>query len=90
LNSDLQTSSAGHGFLSLTAHYIDDKWNLHAKFVKFCRLPRPDNVNALRDKLHDLLKEWKIHKKVFTITLDNARANDNTEDLLCDTLNVHA
>jgi len=90
LTSDLWTSCVGHGFLSLTAHYIDDEWNLHAKILNFCHMPPPHTASALHDKLHDLLKEWRIHKKVFTMTLDNARANDNMQDLLCDTLNVHA
>jgi len=90
LTSDLWTSYVGHGFLSLTSHYIDDEWNLHAKILNFCHMPPPHTASALHDKLHDLLKEWRIHKKVFTMTLDDAQANDNMQDLLCDTLNVHA
>jgi len=53
-------------------------------------MPPPHNANALHDKIHDLLKEWKIHKKILTITLDNARANDNMQDMMRDTLNMHA
>jgi len=62
----------GHGLLSLTAHYIDDDRNLHAKILNFCHMPPPHNASALHDKLHDLLKECRIHKKVFTMTLDDA------------------
>jgi len=47
-------------------------------------MPLPHN-----DKIRDLLKERKIHKKVFTITLDNSRANDTMQEMLHDTLNVH-
>ena len=76
-------------FLSLTAHYIDANWNLHSKILNFIHMPPPHNANALHDKIHDLLKEWKIHKKILTFTLDNARAND-MQDMLRDTLNMHA
>jgi len=53
-------------------------------------MPPSHNVNALHDKIHDFLKEWKINKKILTTTLDNARANDNMQDMLCHTLNMHA
>lgn len=84
MTSNMWTSCVGHG------HYIDANWSLHSKILSFVHMPPPHPVNALHDKIHDLLKEWKIHKKVFTITLDNARANDNMQDMLRDTLNVHA
>ena len=80
----------GHGILSLTAHYIDDNWKLHYKILNFVHLPPPHNANALHDKIHVILKESKIYKKIFTITLDNATANNNMQDMLRDTLNVHA
>jgi len=80
----------GHGFLSLMDHYINANWNLHSKILNFIHMPPPHNANTFHDKIHDLLKEWKIHKKIFTITLDNTRANDNKQDMLCDTVNVHA
>ena len=53
-------------------------------------MPPLHNANALHDKIHVHLKEWKILKKVFTITLDNARANNNMQDIFHDTLNVYA
>lgn len=90
ITSNLWTLCVGHCFLSLTAHYIDDNWKLYSKILNFVHFPPLHNANALHDKIHDCLKGWKIHKKVFTITLDDARANDNMQDLLHDTLNVHA
>jgi len=57
ITSELWTSCVGHGFLSLTAHYIDANWNLHSKILNFIHMPPPHNANALHDKIHDLLKE---------------------------------
>ena len=57
---------------------------------KFYSCACPHNANSSHCKVHDLLKEWKIHKKILTITLDNARENDNMQDMLRDNLNVHA
>ena len=44
----------------------------------------------MNDKIHDLLQKWTIHNKIFTITLDYARINDNMQNMLCNTLYVHA
>jgi hypothetical protein len=35
-------------------------------------MPPPHNGNALSDMILNLLQEWGIDKKIFTITLDNA------------------
>lgn len=38
--------------------------------------------------MFDCLKQWGINKKIFTITLDNAFANDNMQDHLKTDLRV--
>ncbi|KNA25683.1 hypothetical protein SOVF_004260, partial [Spinacia oleracea] len=69
-------------------HYVDENWKLQNKILNFCHLPPPHNAQALHDKVLALLKGWGIHKKIFSITLDNARCNDNMQDLLADSLSV--
>ena len=39
--------------------------------------------------MYDLLKDWGIDKKVFSITLDNASANDCMQQFLKDQLKLH-
>ena len=88
LTSDMWSSIVGQGYLSLTAHYIDENWKLHNKILNFCHVPPPHNAQVLHDTILDNLKKWGIHKKIFSITLDNARCNDNMQDLLADSLSV--
>ena len=36
----------------------------------------------LTKMVYDCLKDWGIDRKVFSLTLDNASANDNMQDIL--------
>jgi hypothetical protein len=39
-------------------------------------MPPPHNDASLAEKIYNLLEEWEIDKKVFSIALDNASVND--------------
>ncbi|KAK9755535.1 hypothetical protein RND81_01G032400 [Saponaria officinalis] len=90
LTCDMWTSCVGQGYLSLTAHYVDDEWKLHAKIFNFYHLEPPHDAVNMHEKLIEFIKEWGITKKVFTVTLDNARCNDNMQNLLAASLKVHS
>ncbi|XP_057520795.1 zinc finger BED domain-containing protein RICESLEEPER 2-like [Amaranthus tricolor] len=77
------------GYLSFTAHYIDDDWKLHYKIIAFCHVSPPHNANMIHERLIALIKEWKFQQKVFSITLDNAKYNDNMQKLLVNSLSVY-
>ena len=62
--------------MCLTAHFVDEDWKLNNKVLSFCHMPPPHTGLELSKKMYDLLKDWGIDKKVFSITLDNASAND--------------
>ena len=87
LTTDMWHSIVDEGYLSLTAHYIDDDWKLHNKIIAFCHVPPPHNANMIHERLIALIKEWKLQQKVFSITLDNAKYNDNMQKLLANSLN---
>ena len=87
LTSDLWTSIATDGYLTLTAHFIDKDWVLQKRILNFCFMPPPHTGIALSEKLYALLCDWGIENKVFSLTLDNASANDVSVDLLKDQLN---
>nr|AAP59878.1 Ac-like transposase THELMA13 [Silene latifolia] len=90
LTTDMWTAFVGMGYISLTAHYIDSEWNLHSKILNFCHLEPPHDAPSLHDSIYAKLKEWDIRSKIFTITLDNARCNDNMQDLLMNSLSLHS
>ena len=82
LTSDLWTSCQNKGYLCLTAHYVDENWKLCSKVLNFCHVPPPHRANILCNTIHGLLRDWGIEKKIFSITLDNARNMDNMQELL--------
>ncbi|KAK3404682.1 hypothetical protein EUGRSUZ_K00995 [Eucalyptus grandis] len=77
LTSDLWTSVTTDHYMTVTAHYIDENWELHAKVLCFSYMPPPYNGAILLEKLQTLLREWGIERKIFSITLDNASYNDS-------------
>jgi len=82
LTSDLWTSINIEGFISLTAHYVDGSWMLKSKILNFCHMPPPHTGFELSKKIYELLQEWGLEKKIFSITLDNASANDVLQNSL--------
>ncbi|XP_030970702.1 zinc finger BED domain-containing protein RICESLEEPER 2-like [Quercus lobata] len=76
LTSDLWKSSTTDEYMVLTAHYIDANWELQMRVLCFSHTPPPRSGKILGERLFNILKEWGIEKKVFTITLDNASYND--------------
>ena len=48
----------------------------------------PHSGFELTKKVYDCLKDWKIDRKLFSLTLDNASANDNMQDILKEKLSL--
>jgi hypothetical protein len=76
LTSDLWTSLKTDGYICLTTHFIDKNWVLSKRVLSFSFMPPPHNGASLAKKIYDLLQEWGIDKKIFSLTLDNASSND--------------
>lgn len=74
------TSIQNISYMVLTAHFIDCDWKLHKRILNFCTIPnhKGDTTGKL---IEECLIEWGI-ENVFTITLDNASANDKAIDYL--------
>ncbi|XP_016650498.1 PREDICTED: zinc finger BED domain-containing protein RICESLEEPER 2-like [Prunus mume] len=74
LTTDTWTSLQNVNYMALTAHFIDDSWKLHKKIINFYQITN-HRGEAIGRLVEDCLHDWGIDK-VFTITLDNATAND--------------
>ncbi|GJX11554.1 zinc finger BED domain-containing protein RICESLEEPER 2-like protein [Tanacetum coccineum] len=90
LTSDLWTSITSDGYMTLTAHYIDESWVLKKKVLNFRVIPPPHTGSLLAECVITFLREWGIENKVFTITLDNATNNNGLVDCLKDQLSYDA
>ncbi|KAL1298651.1 hypothetical protein AAHE18_18G047100 [Arachis hypogaea] len=78
------------GFICLTAHFVDENWKLQSKILNFCHMSPLHTGFELSSKIFTLLTEWKIDKKIFSITLDNASSNYTCVEHLKSTLDVHS
>ncbi|KAJ4970007.1 hypothetical protein NE237_003106 [Protea cynaroides] len=82
LTSDLWTFITHDSYISLTCNYIDADWVLHKKLLRFCIMPPPHTGVHICDIVSNMLLDWGIEKKLFSITLDNASANLSFIDYL--------
>ncbi|KAL0889076.1 hypothetical protein Bca101_013059 [Brassica carinata] len=82
LTTDLWRAITVEVYMCLTVHYVDVDWVLKTKIISFCAFPPPHSGVAIAMKLIELLKEWGLQKKLFSLTVDNATANDNMQGIL--------
>jgi hypothetical protein len=62
--------------MCLTAHWIDNDWNLHKRILNFCQVSNHmgETIGQVNE---NCLLEWGIDK-LLTITLNNASSNNVT------------
>nr|KYP61442.1 Putative AC transposase [Cajanus cajan] len=82
LTSDVWTSCTTEGYISLTAHYVDQNWKLHSKMLNFSHFPPPHSGREMAKIIYGFLEDWGIETKIFSLTLDNASSNDKMQDYL--------
>ncbi|XP_028060061.1 zinc finger BED domain-containing protein RICESLEEPER 2-like [Camellia sinensis] len=73
---DLWKSGQKIQYMVITAHFVDDDWQLQKRVLNFCNVPPPHIGVVIADALHKCLVEWGIENKVATVTVDNASYND--------------
>jgi hypothetical protein len=88
LTSNMWTSLTTDEYMCLTSHFIDKNWILTKIVLNFLFMPPPHDDISLCEKTYNMLEEWGIETKGFTITLDNASSNDVCVGLLRNQLNM--
>ena len=66
----------------MTCHYIDEKWKLHKKILKFSYIESPHGGEQIASVLMKKLLHWNLDSKVFSIVVDNAKSNDKVVKIL--------
>ncbi|KAF7827215.1 putative AC transposase [Senna tora] len=82
ITTDMWTSRKKKGYMSLTAHFIDDNWRLQSLLLRFLYVPTPHTMDVLADTLLKGLMSWNLEAKLSTITVDNCSTNDATPSRL--------
>ncbi|XP_039051009.1 zinc finger BED domain-containing protein RICESLEEPER 2-like [Hibiscus syriacus] len=65
------------GFMAVTAHFIDDQWNLQSQIMRFIYVPCPHTTDVLAEMLYGYLCDWNLDRKLSTLTVDNCTTNDS-------------
>ncbi|KAK2633714.1 hypothetical protein Ddye_028506 [Dipteronia dyeriana] len=68
------TSIQNTNYMVVTAHFFNSGWELHKRILNFCVLPNHKG-ETIGKIIEACLLDWSIDR-VFTITVDNASAND--------------
>jgi len=74
ITTDTWTSLQNINYMCVTASFIDSDWTIHKKILKFNQIlnHRGETIGRM---IESALTQWGIDS-VFTITVDNASAND--------------
>ncbi|KAK4385849.1 putative AC transposase [Sesamum angolense] len=77
LTTDIWTSDHSHvAYCCLTAHFVDDSWELQKKNLAFRKMSYPHDGETLFSFMKEMILEWNLDKKLFSIVVDNATNND--------------
>jgi len=85
LTTDTWTSSHQQNYMCVTAHFVDESWQLQKRIIGFFMVKghRADDIGK---DLERCLVDWGLDK-VFTITVDNASANNGAVSYIARILN---
>ncbi|CAM8914699.1 unnamed protein product [Rhodiola kirilowii] len=74
ITTDTWTSIQNINYMVITAHFVDDSWNLHKRIINFTKITshKGEDIGLCLERC---LREWGV-EKVFSITVDNASANE--------------
>ena len=77
LTTDLWTSEhQNFAYICLTAHYVDNDWELNKKILAYKHIEYPHDGETLFRFISDLILEWNLDKKLCSMVVDNASSND--------------
>ncbi|KAG8377260.1 hypothetical protein BUALT_Bualt08G0009700 [Buddleja alternifolia] len=78
LTTDIWTSDHSRiAYCCLTAHFVDDEWELQKKILSFKKIPYPHDGDNLFNFMKENILEWNLDKKIFSVVVDNASSNDS-------------
>jgi len=65
------TSDTGAPYMVVTAHWVNNEWNLKHAIIAFQRLPHPHTGVQIQNATFKILQDFSIATKALTITIDN-------------------
>ncbi|CAB5213586.1 unnamed protein product [Rhizophagus irregularis] len=84
--SDMWTSDTGAPYMVLTAHWINNEWNLKHAIIAFQRFPHPHTGLQIQKAIYKIFQDFSITTKALAITIDNGANQVAAMRLLSTTL----
>jgi hypothetical protein len=72
LTCDGWSSRKRKGYFVITVHWLTENWKLSSAILEFVNFPPPHDTNSTVSLMLNVLQKYKIEKKVFAVTTDNA------------------
>uniref|UniRef100_A0A8R7TNE6 AC transposase n=1 Tax=Triticum urartu TaxID=4572 RepID=A0A8R7TNE6_TRIUA len=89
ISTDMWTAEhQKRGYMVVTAHFLDESWQLKSFMLRFVYVPCPHNAAVICQALHESLVEWHLERKISTVTLDNCIPSDEAMEHLPDKLDL--
>jgi hypothetical protein len=71
LTTDLWSSRSKHGYLGLTATWINQDFEIMDVLLEISYFPTPHTAIAITDAIKKAIQKWEIEGRVISITTDN-------------------
>jgi hypothetical protein len=71
LTTDLWSSRSKHGYLGLTATWINQNFEIIDVLLEITYFPAPHTAERIANIIKKVIKKWEIEDRVITITTDN-------------------
>ncbi|CAG8560195.1 17814_t:CDS:2, partial [Cetraspora pellucida] len=72
LTTDLWTACNRQGYLSVTCSWIDSDFKIHEILLSLTYVRYPYTADIIRKKLKNIIFDWGLMRKVYSITTDNS------------------
>jgi hypothetical protein len=79
---DIWSGNAKEDYLSVVGHYINADWQLEMRVLGLRLIDVSHNVENIAERVGNVLNDYGILHMVFSVTLDNASANNKAMDAL--------
>ncbi|PSS17646.1 Zinc finger BED domain-containing protein [Actinidia chinensis var. chinensis] len=86
LSADTWAAKEDTNYLSLTAHFIDDDWQLKRKVLNFLMVDPSHTEDMISEMIMTSLMDWDIDRKLFSMTFDSSSTHDNVVNRIRDRL----
>src|SRR5215213_3179204 len=71
LTTDLWSSHSKHGYLGLTATWINKEFEIMGVLLEISYFPAPHTASAIAEAIKKAIEKWEIESHVVSITTDN-------------------